>query len=135
MAVLHEILKDSWAHYRNLEVKINKRLKALPAGSVFVRSIGNQKYYYLSIRKNGSSQSRYLGKVRPKEMEEAIRERRLLLKQLKEVRQSLRLLSRSLHRSPRRANSTGLHHQKSLASASIKERVVLAKTRPKNRRG
>jgi hypothetical protein len=102
MVVLHGILKDSWAHYRNLEVKINKRLKALPAGSVFVRSIGNQKYYYLSIRKNGSSRSRYLGKVRPKEMEEAIRDRRLLLNQLKEVRQSLRLL---------------------------------AKTRPKNRRG
>ena len=63
MAVLPGILKDSWAHYKNLEAKIAKRLKALPAGSVFVRSIGNQKYYYLSIRKNGSSQSRYLGKV------------------------------------------------------------------------
>ena len=102
MAVLHGILKDSWAHYKNLEAKISKRLKALPAGSVFSRSIGNQKYYYLSIRRNGSSQSRYLGKARPKAMEEAIHERRLLLKQLKEVRQSLRLL---------------------------------AKTRPKNRRG
>ena len=76
MAILSGILKDSWAHYKNLEGKIGKRLKALPGGSVFDRSIGNQKYYYLSIRKNGSSQSRYLGKVRPKEMEEAIRERR-----------------------------------------------------------
>jgi hypothetical protein len=102
MAILHGILKDSWAHYKNLEGKIGKRLRALPAGSVFDRAIGNQKYYYLSIRKNGSSQSQYLGKIRPKEMEDAIRERRLLLKQLKEVRQSLRLL---------------------------------AKTRPKNRRG
>ena len=102
MAVLYGILKDSWAHYKKLEAKIQKRLKTLPAGSVFVRSIGNQKYYYLSIRKNGSSQSRYLGKFRPTAMEEAIQERRLLLKQRKEVRQSLRLL---------------------------------AKTRPKNRRG
>lgn len=95
MAVLHGILKDSWAHYKNLEAKIGKRLKALPAGSVFVRSIGNQKYYYLSIRKNGSSQSRYLGKVRPKAMEDSIGERRLLLKQRKEVRQSLRLLAKT----------------------------------------
>jgi hypothetical protein len=95
MAILHGILKDSWAHYKDLEAKIDKRLKALPAGSVYIRSIGNQKYYYLSARNNGASQSRYLGKVRPKGMEEAIHERRLLLKQRKEVRQSLRLLAKT----------------------------------------
>jgi hypothetical protein len=95
MAVLGGILKDSWAHYRNLEAKIRKRLKELPAGSVFERSIGNQKYYYLSIRKNGKSLSRYLGKVRPTQMEESIRQRRLLLKQQKEVRLSLRLLAKT----------------------------------------
>ena len=95
MAILHGILKDSWVHYKNLEGKIGKRLKSLPAGSVFKRTIGCQKYYYLSVRKNGNNQSRYLGKARPKEMEEAIRERRLLLKQLKEVRQSLRVLAKT----------------------------------------
>ena len=36
-----------------------------------------------------------LASVAKKEMEEAIRERRLLLKQLKEVRQSLRLLAKT----------------------------------------
>jgi hypothetical protein len=95
MAVLQGILKDSWTHYRNLEAKIKKRLKVLPVGSIFERAIGNQTYYYLSARKNGQSRSRYLGKNRPKEMEEAIRERRLLLKQLKEVRQNLRLLAKT----------------------------------------
>jgi|GEM_PF-3522327 len=95
MGVLGGILKDSWAHYKHLEARIQKRLKSLPAGSVFRRTIGNQKYYYLSIRRNGSSQSKYLGKVRPKGMDEAIRERRLLLKQRNEVRQSLRLLAKT----------------------------------------
>ena len=95
MAVLGGILKDSWTHYKKLEAKIRKRLKGLPAGSVFERSIGNQKYYYLSIRKNGRSQSRYLGKLRPSEMEDSIRQRRLLLKQQKEVRQNLRLLAKT----------------------------------------
>jgi hypothetical protein len=95
MTVLRGILKDSWAHYRNLEAKINKRLKVLPAGSVFERMIGHQKYYYLSIRKKGISQSRYLGKSRPKEMDDAARERRLLLTQLKDVKQNLRLLAKT----------------------------------------
>ena len=95
MAVLNGILKDSWAHYRNLEVKISKRLKQLPAGSIFERSIGNQKYYYLSSRKNGRNHSRYLGKVRPADMVEAINQRRLLLKQQREVRQNLRLLAKT----------------------------------------
>jgi hypothetical protein len=101
MAVLHGILKDSWAHYRNLEAKINKRLKKLPAGSIFERTIGNQKYYYLSSRKNGKSLSRYLGKNQPEGMKKAIHERRLLQNQLLEVRQSLRLLARTRPKSLR----------------------------------
>ena len=101
MAVLRGILKDSWAHYRNLEAKINRRLKALPAGSVFMRRIGKQKYFYLNLRENGKNLSHYMGKSRRKELDEAIRERRLLLGQLKDVRQSLRLLAKTRPKSHR----------------------------------
>src|SRR5687767_12532808 len=95
MAILKGILKDSWAHYKNLEMKIRKRLKELPAGSIFKRKIGAQTYYYLNIRKGTKVVSHYLGKEKPSKIEEGVRQRRLLIKQQKEVDRSLKLLAKT----------------------------------------
>jgi|SRR5437879_6573911 len=92
MVILKGILKESWDHYKHLKAKINKRLKALPAGSLFKRRIGNQSYYYLNLRRGSKVVSKYLGKERPNGIEQGIRERRLLLKQQKDVKQSLQVL-------------------------------------------
>jgi len=92
MVILKGILKESWDHYKHLETTIKKRLKELPGGSVFKRRIGNQNYYYLNVRKGSKVISKYLGKESPEDIGKSIRERRLLLRQYKDVKQSLQLL-------------------------------------------
>jgi len=100
MAILKGILKDSWSHYQNLDKKIKKRLKELPNGSVYKRQLGKYRYYYLSIRNGDKVESKYLGKELPAQIEKGIKERHLLLKQQKEVRQNLKLLSKTLKKKP-----------------------------------
>lgn len=96
MTIMNGILKDSWDHYRRVEAKIKSRLQDLPKGSLYKRRIGKQVYYYLSVRKGERIRSKYLGKEEPDQVKKAIEERRLLLKQRKEVRQNLKLLSKTL---------------------------------------
>lgn len=94
MPVLKDILKESREHYRQLEVRIGRRLRELPMGSVLKRRIGGNDYYYLKVRQGNRVISKYLGKKAPQEIEKAVQERRQLKRQLREVRESLRLLRR-----------------------------------------
>ena len=96
MAILKGILEDSWDHYRRLDKKIDRRLKALPNGSIYKRRLGKNSYYYLSVREGGKVQSKYLGKVLPAQIEKGIKERRILEIQKKDVRRNLKLLVRTL---------------------------------------
>lgn len=107
MKILLDILKDSKAHYLDVQSNIQKRLDTIPRGSVFKRrfhSGGN--YYYLNFRQGPRVVSKYLGKNEPVQLLKEIEERRLLLKRLKDVRQSLAVLNR-LHREKPRATR---HH-------------------------
>ncbi|MBI4178367.1 hypothetical protein HY522_02945 [bacterium] len=92
MAILKGILNDSWKHYRSQEVRIRSRLRQLPKGSILKRRLAGREYFYLKFRRNEKVVSRYLGKDRPVQLEKSIQERRLLQKQLRDVKQSLRLL-------------------------------------------
>ena len=94
MAILKGILKDSRIHYVDLDRRLRLRLKELPRGSILKRRIGRKDYYYLIFRDGRRVISRYLGKARPVVIEKNIRERRLIIQQLKEVRDNLRLLGR-----------------------------------------
>lgn len=102
MKILLDILKDSKAHYLDVQSNIQKRLDAIPRGSVFKRrfhSGGN--YYYLNFRQGPRVISKYLGKDEPVQLLKEIEERRLLLKRLKDVRQSLAVLHRLHWEKPR----------------------------------
>jgi hypothetical protein len=94
MKVLVDILKDSQAHYLNVQSKIQKRLESISHGSVFKRRIRGSDYYYLNFRQGRKVISKYIGKQEPSQILKEIKERRLLLNRLKEVRQSLALISR-----------------------------------------
>ena len=83
MAILKGILKESLDYYLDLDKQYKARLKVLPRGSILKRRIGRQDY--LKFRDGVRVQSRYLGKKRPADIDKAIKERRLLKKQLKEV--------------------------------------------------
>jgi hypothetical protein len=92
MASLADILKGGLKRHRGLDRRLRERLKALPRGSVLKRRIGQKDYYYLIFRDGERVVSRYLGKQRPSFLENEIRERRRLKRQLREVQENLRVL-------------------------------------------
>lgn len=95
MKILVDVLKDSQAHYLDVQSQIQKRLRAIPSGSIQKRRFKRGgDYYYLKSRKGYRFVSKYLGKNDPVDLKKAIEERRLLLKRLKDVRQSLAILNR-----------------------------------------
>ena len=98
MKVLKGILKESKDYYLGLERDIRKRLARLPKGSIKRRKIGGGVYYYLQERRRAKVVHKYLGKSKPKKLVEKIEERRVLLKELKKVHKSLKLLQRAKSR-------------------------------------
>ncbi len=94
MAILKGILKDGLDYYLDLDRRLRARLKELSRGSILKRRIGRQDYFYLNYRNGRRTVSRYLGKDEPKQIEKEIKERRLILRQLKDVDENLKLLRR-----------------------------------------
>lgn len=94
MAILKGILKDGLDYYLDLDKRLKARLKELPRGSILKRRIGRQDYFYLKFRESQRVKSRYLGKRRPIDLEKGIAERRLIKKQLDEVKENLQMLAR-----------------------------------------
>jgi hypothetical protein len=101
MAILKGILKESLDYYLDLDNRLKARLKELPRGSILKRRIGRHEYFYLKVRDGRRVQSKYLGKKRPEDIEKAIKERRLLKQQLKEVERNVKLLARIMKRRKR----------------------------------
>jgi hypothetical protein len=94
MQVLKGILKESNEHYLDLKQKVEQRLAALPKGSVKVRKISGQSYWYLQRREKERVVHEYLGKERPEKLIAEVEERRQLKAELKAIHESLRMLRR-----------------------------------------
>ena len=94
MKVLKGIISDSWRYYRNIRSQLERKIKQLPKGSVKKRVLGNQVYFYLQYRVGDKVVHKYLGKEKPEKLEREARERRALIRQLRQVKGSLRLLSK-----------------------------------------
>lgn len=94
MKVLKGIISDSWEYYQNIRSQLEKKLKQLPKGSVKKRVLGKQVYYYLQYREGDKVVHKYLGKANPEKLDRAAKERRALIQQLREVKESIKLLSK-----------------------------------------
>lgn len=95
MSVLKDILKESKQHYIESKNKIEKKLSLLPKGSVKEREISGRKYYYLQYRVGKKIKQKYLGKVKPENLIQQLREKRLLKAELCKVGEALIVLKRS----------------------------------------
>lgn len=95
MDALKGVLLESRKHYLDLEKRIAKRLKSLPSGSVKVRRIAGEIYYYLQERIGDKVVHRYLGKEKPEDLIKQISERRALKVELKKVREGLKIVKRA----------------------------------------
>ena len=95
MDVLKGVLLESHKHYLDLEKRIAKRLKSLPSGSVKIRRIAGEIYYYLQERVGDKVVHRYLGKEKPESLIKQISERRQLKAELKKVKEGLKIVKRA----------------------------------------
>lgn len=95
MRVLQGILSESKDYYLKVRDKIKKKLSNLPKGSIKGRVISGRKYYYLQKRVGRKVVHKYLGKKRPEEVLNQIKERKALGVELKKVNEALRIIKRS----------------------------------------
>ena len=92
MRVLAGILKDSLRYYQRLERQLLRRGGKLPRGSVKRRRLKGRVYYYVQERRGAKIVHRYVGRQRPAALLKAIRERRMLKRELAKVRAALQLI-------------------------------------------
>lgn len=95
MKVLQSILSESKEYYIDARKKIEDRLGALPHGSVKERVIGGRKYYYLQYRLKNRVVQKYIGRKYPDDVAKQVEERRSLKKELKKVKEALKIIKRS----------------------------------------
>jgi len=95
MRVLQGILKESKEYYIQLEKDILKRLSKLSPGSIKKRVIYGKEYYYSQKRNKKKIEQKYLGKEFPEKFANEIKERVSLQKELKKVKESLKVLGRA----------------------------------------
>lgn len=89
---LKQLLQEKHSLYNKEKIKIEKELSKLPKGSITKRKIYHQYYYYLSFRKDGKVRHEYIGKTEPVKLAKQIDRRRQLEKELKKVKEALRML-------------------------------------------
>lgn len=94
MKALKGVIGESKAYYQQVEKEILKRLASLPKGGVKKRKLNKQVYYYLQVRRGRRVIHKYLGKQKPEEIAQQLKERKRLEEQLKMVRRSLKSVKR-----------------------------------------
>jgi hypothetical protein len=92
MKDFRDTLAESLAFYQEQEKQISARLALLPKGRIRSKRIGRDIYYYLHYRKGPSIRSDYIGKKVPPDLRERLEERGRLEKELRRVREGLKLM-------------------------------------------
>ena len=92
MEDLRDSLKENAAFYRRQMELIAARLAILPKGTLKPKKIGAETFFYLQYRRGESVKSDYVGKNVPPDLQEKLAERKRLEKELKQVREALKLL-------------------------------------------
>lgn len=95
MKVLQGILSESKEYYLDAKKKIEEKLSNLPKGNVKERKIAGKKYYYLQYRMGKRVLHKYLGKDKPEDIINQIKERKALRGELKKVNEAIRMIKRS----------------------------------------
>lgn len=99
MSILTNTLKEELKTAKRLEKKYLEKLSLIPRGSFFVRKLKSGEFGYLTFRAKGAVRQKYLGKltiVQIAEYKETKRKKVLYKKQLKQVREQIKILKRAL---------------------------------------
>lgn len=77
--IIRGVLEEELERNSRIKKRYIDEIEQLPKGSILLRKIGNQKYYYLKFRENRKVVSKYIGQeneIDIKELEEKIRKRK-----------------------------------------------------------
>jgi hypothetical protein len=92
MPDLKDTQKENVEFLREEEQTITARLAMLPKGHIRLKKIGAEVYHYLQYRKGRTVKTDYIGKKVPPSLRACLAERERLEKELRRVREGLRLL-------------------------------------------
>ncbi len=99
--IIKGVLKEELDRSLSLKKRYELKLKEYPPGYLLVRKRGKKVYYYLSYRKDGRVQQKYLGVLSPdaiKDYKKQIADKKNLSKQLSKVKSNIQYLQRLLRK-------------------------------------
>ena len=98
MKDLRDSLRENAAYYRRQMKMIAARLAVLPKGTVKPKIIGRETFFYLQYRRGRTVKNDYIGKSVPPDLRAKLAERKRLEKELKQVREALKILRENVDR-------------------------------------
>ena len=96
MSILEEVLFEEYNRSLRIEKAIVDEQSSLPKGSIQFKHIANKDYPYLVYREGDKVVSRYLKSEEVDQVASAIRKRKENNEALKELRKSIRQISKTL---------------------------------------
>lgn len=97
--VIRGVLEEELARNERMKNRYMIELEKLPKGSIILRKIGNQEYYYLTYRENKKVVAKYIGKKEETDIEElhdSIKKRKHLLEVIKNLKQEEKEIRKAL---------------------------------------
>ncbi len=94
MEDLKNVLKENLEYYKEQERIIVGILSSLPKGRIREKRINGDIYYYLQFRKGKKIIDKYIGKEFPQKLANQLEKRKKLEKELKKLRESIKLLTK-----------------------------------------
>ncbi|MCE5189858.1 MAG: hypothetical protein LLF75_11865 [Eubacteriales bacterium] len=69
-SVVVGVLQDELERNRRMQARYQQEIRQLPKGSLYLRKINHQQYYYLNYRQDGKVIAKYVGKRDNEKVEE-----------------------------------------------------------------
>lgn len=99
MSIIKGILKEELARLEDLCVFYDKKMSELPRGSISVKERNRKRYIYLARREDKKIIFKYIGKDTPEvrnALNEQLRQRKEFQSKLRQVKENLKEVRRSL---------------------------------------
>jgi hypothetical protein len=96
MSVVRKTLQENYIYFIKELIRIDEEISRLPVGSISEKKIGKSTYYYQQWREGKKVKSVSLGINVPSDLLVAIKKRRLLKKQRKDISDNIRVITRAI---------------------------------------
>ncbi len=97
--VIHGVLTEELERNDRMRSRYIEEIESLPKGSIVIRKIGKQEYYYLTYRENRKVVSKYLGKKEEVDIEQLkkdISKRKHFQEVIKDLKQEEKEIKKAL---------------------------------------